>query len=1328
MQDFTNFTPRPPVEWQIFNRVPNAKVIAESIDKLSESWKLTSLREKKPYRLDWQTEPPIAREDIKNRILNGQPAVSKKGIPYTAYDSGYGLRTGDVSGGLIDIDLDGESSDPILNAMSGGDIPNTVSWTSGKPGRKHLLFQVPEEYREALKHYTRTVITSFGGLETASIITDKGNKKHTEILEFRYNKCQSALPPSRHPETGEYVWINDPVHTEIAIAPEWLCKLLLQYASQEADKAVEKEARKFNWGNLSAGYQATGAASNIVEFLNFEVLPRLSPLQIYNHVDHNFTEVGQDKLVGSPSDRVSASGTSFQVRRVGSDWLWYDFSKDEGGGAVQYRWLLRGGLGTPTGRDFIEIVKELASDAGLELPTFKDYKNENNSRTNTRKSTVSGNNAGNGKSTVPGVDDGRFGAGESGTSTETGRNKADRNNKHGFKKQPDLVVNKRFLGDIPIPTSGFAFINAAKGAGKTESSQEPVQNAIKTGRPVNLITHRIQLGRHLCNRLGLYWIEEKDQSAIQGRHIGLCIDSLWKLNPGDYKGAVIVIDEIEQVIWHLLHSSTCKDKRTLLLKTFREFIATVIATGGLVIGMDADLSQNTIDYLVALSGSDIEPWVCVNTWKPTVEYFVDPLFQPIYIFQEALKAGNFSTATYFYEKIAAYLIPKTTLYDFSNPARMVRVIEDSLDKDEKLYICCDSRDGRYSAKGLTQRLTTKYPGKKILCVDAVTSRTLDHPAIGFIDNINSEIIKWDVIICSPSIGSGVSIDVKGHFNKVFGVFNGIIPDWEARQALSRVREHIPRHVWCKSYGMGSVYRTARLTDPEKILQKLSADFNKNSKLAELIIPSNDIKKIMQGYHDPSHLIAFASIAASVNKCMWKYRESMYKGLLAEGYQVQIVSDSKLENQIWELSLKINGMSQRGICYEEIQPLEELLVKLRKELSLKQEPDKVIVKYLGATSKIRKQESYEKISESKLIGGLEFESLNKQKLRTPEQDYQLEKYKISQMYSEIEVTTKLVQKTKADNYHSKIQRYFFLISPPSYRHFSDRRQLASQIDIGNMFFLPDLRNRSLEADFLESINIMQWVNPDIEISGKSPKLLDWCEELLEKHKEVQLALGINLKPHMPEKQEDESVISIGPIERVNEPIKMLQSLLDYIGLRYIPSQRIKDETGERVRYYKLDTDVLNDERVEVFARWEDKLAESITNHQENPVRLPWEAENDEKGRVVIQNNALRPANSYIDNKTKSSVDVKPVDAEPVDAEPVDATPTGWKGIVTRIKDTLTGINSIWHGLYSSLRGSACTVDTEPFPNLMSCENQWLLWVKLGDGSCKSVPTDWLECAG
>ena len=32
---------------------------------------------------------------------------------------------------------------------------------------------------------------------------------------------QSVLPPSKHPETGSYKWINSPKDVPLAKAPEW---------------------------------------------------------------------------------------------------------------------------------------------------------------------------------------------------------------------------------------------------------------------------------------------------------------------------------------------------------------------------------------------------------------------------------------------------------------------------------------------------------------------------------------------------------------------------------------------------------------------------------------------------------------------------------------------------------------------------------------------------------------------------------------------------------------------------------------------------------------------------------------------------------------------------------------------------------------------------------------------------------------------------------------------------------------------------------------------------------------------------------------------------
>ena len=219
-----------PKEWKIFQATDNAKVIAESIPEIPSHWSLTPLQDKAPKRKDWQTEAFIPHGVIASLIAKGEQATSKRtGETYRRYWSGFGLRTGESSGGLIAIDVDGASAQPILEAMSSGDIPKTISWTSGKPGRYQLLFQIPANIRVNLQNFTRYVVTQWLGLETAK---DESGKP-SELLEFRYNRCQSVLPPSRHPETGSYRWINSPVNTGVALAPDWLCNLLLDFANEE---------------------------------------------------------------------------------------------------------------------------------------------------------------------------------------------------------------------------------------------------------------------------------------------------------------------------------------------------------------------------------------------------------------------------------------------------------------------------------------------------------------------------------------------------------------------------------------------------------------------------------------------------------------------------------------------------------------------------------------------------------------------------------------------------------------------------------------------------------------------------------------------------------------------------------------------------------------------------------------------------------------------------------------------------------------------------------------------------------------------------------------
>jgi hypothetical protein len=188
----------------------NAKKIGEHkqllIDGLNEipaTWALTPVYgDKRPYRKNWQTETPITKDLIKRDIRNGKA-------------KGYGLRTGTVSGGIVAVDADGRAAHEKINELSGGvPLPETVAFTSDKPGRCQYLFYIPQEY--------------WGAIATKKISTGvKGDDGKEQKLELRWDGCQSVLPPSVHPETGFYRWRKSPSELAIAPAPMWVIEAML---------------------------------------------------------------------------------------------------------------------------------------------------------------------------------------------------------------------------------------------------------------------------------------------------------------------------------------------------------------------------------------------------------------------------------------------------------------------------------------------------------------------------------------------------------------------------------------------------------------------------------------------------------------------------------------------------------------------------------------------------------------------------------------------------------------------------------------------------------------------------------------------------------------------------------------------------------------------------------------------------------------------------------------------------------------------------------------------------------------------------------------------
>ena len=131
------------------------------------------------------------------------------------------------------VDQDGASAIDKIQELSGGQpLPKTVAFTSQRPGRCQYLFLVPEQYKDAIR--TKKLKTGANG-----------DDNKPEQLELRWSNLQSVLPPSMHPITGQYHWVEGCAidETEIEIAPNWLLEQML---SDPSPKTPPSSKPKFS--------------------------------------------------------------------------------------------------------------------------------------------------------------------------------------------------------------------------------------------------------------------------------------------------------------------------------------------------------------------------------------------------------------------------------------------------------------------------------------------------------------------------------------------------------------------------------------------------------------------------------------------------------------------------------------------------------------------------------------------------------------------------------------------------------------------------------------------------------------------------------------------------------------------------------------------------------------------------------------------------------------------------------------------------------------------------------------------------------------------------
>ena len=642
-----------------------------------------------------------------------------------------------------------------------------------------------------------------------------------------------------------------------------------------------------------------------------------------------------------------------------------------------------------------------------------------------------------------------------------------------------------------------------------------------------MLTHRIQLGEALCQRVGLPYLTEiktVEYGTVFG--YGLCIDSLHpnsgaRFNADNWSDGVIIIDEAEQVIWHMLNSATCASERVEILAQFKTLIQNNLSGDGKVYLADADLSDVAIDYIRSLAGFHVEPFIVVNDWQPPIE-----------------------------QRWTVYN------YDEKNPASLVRDLVNHIEAGGKPFISCSAQkiQSKWGTQNLESYLQLEFPDKKILRIDSETVADPSHPAYGCIAHLNEILPQYDLALASPSIETGVSIEcertnnyysqvpiafqllLRGiktnlgqvttvpHFDSVWAIAQGVQAADSIRQVLARVRANIPRYLWAAQRGFYKCMVGNGATVKKALIASTKNKARSNIRLlqaADASLSELDLDTNFQ----PESLNTWARRGCYINLTMQNYRNSIVEGLIAEGHFVIAPPEPKAEN---------------------LNPTTEV------EKELKQ------------VAQTKYQAECSQVADAPIPTDSEYQKLKDKRAKTKEERWSERKGNLVKRYgSDIAITPELVARDD-EGWYAKILSHYYLTVGRPYLIERDSRQLRAIAHTNkNRLWLPDF-NRSLLSTSLRLLEtlIIGLLKPGVQYRGNDPNIQLIAELALANQRELKTFLGLTIVESDP-------------------PLKIVQKLLSLLGLKLTCIGRLGSR-DKRKRVYVFEPP--SDGRDEIFATW------------------------------------------------------------------------------------------------------------------------------------------------
>jgi hypothetical protein len=321
--------------------------------------------------------------------------------------------------------------------------------------------------------------------------------------------------------------------------------------------------------------------------------------------------------------------------------------------------------------------------------------------------------------------------------------------------QPHHRVSSRYLADaVQLPQRGLVVLCSDMGTGKTElierwRTANPEVRFLNNG-------HRVNLLKHLSGRLKTQLYSTMDYGDLANASaLSITADSLYKLASDVDTYGCVFIDEACQYLAHVLTSKTCKEHQAEILESLEYFVH----NAPLVVIADAHMTDTTIQFFQSMRPAGETPFIIHNSYQ----------------------AGDRNC--YWYEG--------------SDNSGLIAEICAAVGRGKKAMVVSDSKRFIKKLEHLlmptAEESGSLCPSLKVWSIHGENSGSEDN--VAFIANIRDAVKDVDVLLASPSLGTGVDIP-DYHFDAVFGAFHAASQTaTECAQMLWRYRPSVPMHVW-----------------------------------------------------------------------------------------------------------------------------------------------------------------------------------------------------------------------------------------------------------------------------------------------------------------------------------------------------------------------------------------------------------------------------------------------------------------------------------------------------------------------------------------------------